>query len=550
MRTREEKEVSWRKNSEGTMSQAKVFSQSLKHQHVYKLAGSPLLWQIMNTLQIEETTDEHCPCGDRIVSHGQAALALLLTRLIRPKALYKVAGWLKRSGIAVLLEHEAKQFTDDALGGTLDAIGEQTEGLWIKLVGQALTHYPEVAERVIQYDITSCYFEGAYEESELIQYGYSRDNRPDAKQVNVGLSITGESGLPLLYELLAGNTADNQTPFGHLDKLNRLLDQVDYPHEIVMVSDRAMLNRKLIGGYLARGQQFLGPWTPSEVLEIVAAVPHEELMAHPLDYRPQSAKDTDPPSYYGIMRTVDFDPHGQQATTLRLLVLYSRGKARLDADKRANHLAKARAAFDDIQGKLNRRRYKRACYVEQRIRTELKKCPAARGLLTWTLSGEDGDLSLTLELDEAALAAAQHMDGRYALVTNSDLSANEMLVAFKHQSTAEHRFRIIKGPVPIRPIHLRKENRIRAMVFLTMLALLVYSILEWLVRSQTPGRRRPWTGRAVLEIFEEFAVVAHVFADGSRLWLPPPLSDTQQTLWDVLGLPHPVTFLAQLEVGT
>ena len=134
-------------------------------------------------------------------------------------------------------------------------------------------------------------------------------------------------------------------------------------------------------------------------------------------------------------------------------------------------------------------------------------------------------------------------------MTNSDLSADEMLIAYKQQSTAEGRFGIIKGPVPIRPIHLRKEERIRSLVFLTMLALVVYTILEWLARRRTPGRKRPWTGRAILEVFEEFSVVLHIFQDGSRLWLPPPLSDQQKIFWDALDLPDPVDFLAQLEAS-
>ncbi len=62
------------------------------------------------------------------------------------------------------------------------------------------------------------------------------------------------------------------------------------------------------------------------------------------------------------------------------------------------------------------------------------------------------------------------------------------------------------------------------MVFLTMLALVIYTILEYLVRRKTPGRKRPWTGRAILEVFEEFSVVLQSFEDGSQLWLPPPFS--------------------------
>jgi transposase len=226
------------------------------------------------------------------VAHGQSALALLLTRLLKPKALSKVEDWYAASGLDILLEHDAEKFNDDCLGKMLDAVSEQSDAIWVSVIGQALQQYPALAERVIQYDITSCYFEGAYEDLELAQRGYSRDHRSDAKQINIGLSVTGQSGLPLVYELLAGNTADNQTPFAHLAKLKALLQQVSYPLKIVTVGDRAMLNRKLIAGYLEQGYQFLGPWTPPAVEKLMAGVNQDEILANPLSFQPVRPKNS------------------------------------------------------------------------------------------------------------------------------------------------------------------------------------------------------------------------------------------------------------------
>ncbi len=65
------------------------------------------------------------------------------------------------------------------------------------------------------------------------------------------------------------------------------------------------------------------------------------------------------------------------------------------------------------------------------------------------------------------------------------------------------------------------------------------------MRRKTPGRKRPWTGRAILEVFEEFMVATQSFRDGSYLWLPPPFSDNQQVVWDALGLPAIDLFLSR-----
>ncbi len=530
------------------MSQANAFQEAVKQQHFHQIAGSPLLLEIMSRLGIEQNIDAHAPSGAKQqVSHGQAGLALLLTRLLQPKALYKVSQWLSSTGVDIVLDHEAEAFTDDCLGRMLDAISEQDEAIWLDVLGAVVRAYPEMVEKVIQYDITSVYFEGRYAESELAEYGYSRDHRSDAKQVNVGISTTGTSKLPMLYELLAGNTADNQTPMAHLGKLQVLLKQIDVPvDDMVLVGDRAMFNRPLIEAYLRENHQFLGPWTPAEIRDLMDEVSHEDLMAHALDYRPASVSDDEPPPYYGVIRSYEFRGEGVDnplREPLRLLVLYSRNKARLDADKRHDHLTKVQTQLEHIQSKLNQRRYKNACYVSERIHKCLNKYPAARALIHWELTGVDGALSLTIRTNEAARQAAQARDGRYALVTNSDLSANEMLMAFKQQASVEHRFRILKDDLHIRPIHLQQDQRIQALILLTMIALVIYSILEWQIRQQTPGRTRPWTGRAILEVFENLMVGLTRFADGSVLWHPPPFTHDQHTLWDAIGLPPLIQWL-------
>ncbi|MCP4541480.1 MAG: IS1634 family transposase [Chloroflexi bacterium] len=526
-------------------NEAEKLMAAVQNQRIYKVGASPLVWGIMETLGIEELTDEQCLRGDQTISHGRTTVGLVLNRLIKPKAMYKVGEWLGKTGLADWLGRPAEEFNDDRLGRTLDALSDQTEDLWMKIVGRALKSYPKLAGEFIHYDLTSCYFEGKYAESELATYGYSRDHRSDTKQVNLGVSVIGESKLPLMYELLAGNTTDCKTPLQHVTKLKRLFSQVKYPHRVVFVGDRAMFNQELIEGYLKADVLFLGPWTPPDVRTLMQAATNAELMEHPLSFQPQSARANDPPTYYGVLRTFDFATD-DQSVPLQVLIVYSRGKAKLDRQLRDNHLDQTLTRLADIQTKLNRRRYKREAYVRQQLAHTVKKFRAAQGLIHWTLTGTEGDLTLTFARDEAAIAAAAQVDGRYALVTNAPLSADKMLIQFKAQCCSEHRFSILKGPVPLRPIHLRTDRRITALVFLTMLALLVYAILEWLIRQSTAQRKRPWTGRAILETFEDFALTVLLFPDGSVAWLPPPFSETQQTLWDALHLPDVSTFFAQI----
>jgi hypothetical protein len=81
---------------------------------------------------------------------------------------------------------------DTRIGRTLDDLHPHLAPIWQDIVVQAIMEY-EIDLRSLHYDITSIYFEGEYTESKKISYGYSRDHRPDAKQVNPGVNVTSET---------------------------------------------------------------------------------------------------------------------------------------------------------------------------------------------------------------------------------------------------------------------------------------------------------------------------------------------------------------------
>lgn len=193
---------------------------------------------------------------------------------------------------------------------------------------------------------------------------------------------------------------------------------------------------------------------------------------------------------------------------------------------------------------LNTRRYKRRDYTWSQIEKARRGNPA-KALVDIELTGEDGNLKLTFQRNEKKLAQASARDGRYLLGTNDfDLSAEEMLTRFKKQEVIERRFKLVKGPLRIRPMFLHKEERIEGLVFVALLALLVYSILELLCRRE--GQRI--TARQVLEKFELLGAVYLQFGDGSVLKLPSALDSFQRQLIELLKFPEPAAYLRPLEV--
>ena len=108
----------------------------------------------------------------------------------------------------------------------------------------------------------------------------------------------------------------------------------------------------------------------------------------------------------------------------------------------------------------------------------------------------------------------------------------------------ERRIKVIKGPVRIRPLFLHKQERVESLIFVAMLALLVYTILEMLCRRAGHFI----TARQVLEKFERLAAVYLQFGDGSVLKLPSALNSFQGQLIELLRFPDPAAYLRPTEV--
>lgn len=215
--------------------------------------------------------------------------------------------------------------------------------------------------------------------------------------------------------------------------------------------------------------------------------------------------------------------------------MYSVSKAHLDAEKRQALLDKLQQRLAEIQAQLNQRKYKQRAYTLEQIHLA-QRGNAAHDLVDIDLQGEDGTLTLSYQVNAAKLAQATQRDGRYPILTNCwDVSATEALSHLKEQDHIEKRFWVLKGPLRVHPLWLHKDERLVSLVLVLMIALLVYCLLEYLVRQA----HRHLTGRALLGVFAAYTIVLLRFADGSQLWTFPELTAVQADLLSALDLPLP-----------
>jgi hypothetical protein len=519
--------------------QAATIEAALDRELVRRLGAVPVLLPIVEQLDLRDRVNRRVhPAGDQPgdLDLGRVTQVLVLNRLLAPQPLVHVEAWLAETALPDLLGVSAEQCNDDRLARALDALSPHLDALWQDLIVGAIRAFDVDLAR-LGYDITSVAFCGEYERAELVTYGYSRDHRPDRQQVELATTTAIVGGMPLDYRVLAGNVADRTTPVANLRRLQGLLAQLpprepaDGPVRPLVISDRAMLTLEALVAYEESDLRYLGPLDPSlgggAVRALLAGVPAAELAAAPLAYRPQrAADDPDWAPYCGVLRELVL-PHptpDRPPLRVRALVVWSPAKARLDAQLRTTHLTRLEGALRDLAGKLGRRPYTTPTAVEKRVAALLRRHPA-RGFLTVRVGQGDAGPTLAWERDEAQLAAAADLDGRYVLGTNAaELDANALLAESKRRDVPEKGYATLKGPLAIRPVYLHKEERILALIFCTMVALLVYALLELLVRRAG----FPVTGQALLAQFAPVTVVVLVCTDGTTLrrltGLAPPLA--------------------------
>jgi len=170
-----------------SFSQAAQFEQHVNNQLSKSLGAIPVLFPILRRLRVDQIVNCHSS-GEEEVSHGTTVSILTLNRLMAPKPLYKVKEWMAETVLEDALGISAEQMHDTRIGRTLDDVHPDLDAIWQDIAVQAVLEY-DIDLRFIHYDITSVYFEGEYTKSEKIDYGYSRDHRPDAKQINLGVNV-------------------------------------------------------------------------------------------------------------------------------------------------------------------------------------------------------------------------------------------------------------------------------------------------------------------------------------------------------------------------
>ena len=510
----------------GALTLAQVVDWLTRSQIRRHLGALPVLYALLETLQVEDIINRHCPTRAQ-VAHGTGALVLILNRLTMPLPLYQIADWLGRTVLVYFLGIPAAKFNDDRLGRTLDAIQPHCREIWQDVVQRAMVQ-AEVDLNLIFYDLTAYILHGDYTDSQYATFGFAHNTPMNKRKFKNGLNVAADGNIPTEYAPWSGKTADLATVQQNMEQLRRFLARRGWPiEEVMVVGDRANLNDELALAYEDRKIRYLaGLKTQKKVhRELLLAVPEEQFYAHPL------TDDRGPKGYWGIACLVPFE-HDDRQVTHRGLVVLSGPMRTAHRRARAARLRELREALREVEAKIGQPRCRTVTAVQKRAETQLRQSSVGKFMQAQAYEDENGQVRLRWWVNRYPLWQAMQRDGRYLLVTNDwNLSPRKMLALYRQKDGVEKRIEVSKHDLKVSPVYLHKDERIEAMLLINMLALLAYSLLE----RQARQNGLQMTTRRIIAKLQTLDVVETVCWDGSHLIRLVPIDEEQGAILQILA---------------
>jgi len=545
------------------------------------LAGLPIVNAFYDRLGIDRLLETHVPGDPRLRVTPAAALGVVIRNLVvRHAPVYALGEWASRYDPRVvgLAADEMELLNDDRVGRMLARLFDTDRAsLLTRLVLDAVETFDIDLSR-LHNDSTSLKLSGAYEQAAgqerggkptpAARYGFSKDHRPDLEQLVWILTVTADGAVPIAFRVADGNTADVTT---HIDTWNTLVELTGQ-NTFLYVADAKLATFDNVAHIHTRGGRFLSVLPASRKED---GIFRDWVVTHTPDWHEiarRPTRDTDHPE--DVVSA--YEDHLPSADGHRIIWIHSTAKARRDAHRRHQAIARAIAAIDALNVRLSspRCRIKTAVAAEAEAREAIAELNATRWVtihveqdtvesFRQAKRGRPGPntayikvLTTTLRIrftvDETRVAADAASDGMWPLITNDrQMSAAELFDAYRWQPNLEKRHAQLKGTQLVAPMWLRDPARIEGLLTCHFIAMLISSLIERTIRRamtqaglselslypEDRGCTAPTTAR-ILEIFTGVARHQLAAPDGTVLrTFQPELTDLQQQVLDLLDIP-------------
>jgi hypothetical protein len=406
------------------------------------------------------------PAGHEEIGWGVVSCVLTLGRFCaQPSELSLAERWYEDTALEDLLGVPVEKINEARLYRGLDVLREHKEAL----CGHLLDRYRDwfgVGFEFLLYDVTSTYFEGLALRNAKAARGYSRDHRPDCKQVCIGLVVTPQ-GLPIAYEVFAGNRNDVTT----LQEMVRLMEDKYGQARRVWVLDRDIVSEENLEWLRQRGAMYLVGTPRSQLKKHQGALLDQ---THWKEVRP------------GVeVKCVESDQGNERFILCRSVDRGAKERAMLE-----RQLHRLRTELGQLDKALGEHPTAELEAVGRKVGRWLGKYPAAAAVLAVETKKNPQGRVCGLELKERTerMQWAQLAHGAYLLRTNHPSDDPEAFWRWYIQlSQAEAAFRTGKSDLHLRPLFHQKTQRVEAHILVSFLSLALWRTLEQWMRAKGLG---------------------------------------------------------------
>jgi len=489
------------------------------------LGSLPVIAEFCRRLDIRGIVDRACPVREvAIATHGQIIEALVANRLTSPRPLLHVEDWARDWAVAEVFGVEASTLNDDRIGRALDAVAPALAGIVGEVGLNAIASFGIDTSR-IHWDMTSISLFGDYDTVEADfaapAHGHPKDRRFDLKQIQTGMGVAGDGGIPVFHRAFDGGAGEIAQVVGAMESLRAMCG----PRRFLLVGDTKLISAGNVAAMSGAGVSFIAPASKAYVdADALRAAGDMDLVE--VDYVAQrdAAKSAAQRGRYRVgedsWTMPEVKRHKGEGVRLRRVFVWSSADAAAAVIARAKKLERAREDLDGLTRGLGGRFYPSPDKVTARLAVIAAKRRVGDYLVTTVGTDTSGKPTLAWHFDQAALDHEAATDGWYCLLTNLDpteADAAEVLVRYKGQEVVERRFGAFKGPLAVAPMFLQSNRRIEALLSVICLALLIFCLVERQVRrviapeltmtgfSGRP-RARP-TGRLIFEALAPLRLV-------------------------------------------
>jgi len=479
--------------------------------------GAPwLALELIKRLGLHEFLERTLAVRQEHVPWSLTALILVIARFCEPSSELHIAEhFYRQSALCDLLGVPVDKVDDNRLYRGLDELLPHKPALEVFLK-QRFGELFAIEYDLLLYDVTSTYFEGQAKANPLAKHGYSRDHRPDCKQVCIGLVVT-RCGLPLGYEVFAGNRHDSTT----LEEIVETMEARYGQAQRIWALDRGMVSEDNLD-FLKAGQR-----------QYIVGTPKSQLKRFEQQLAGQD--------WHAIREGLEVKlcpcPDGGSET---YILCRSRDRREKEQAMHARFEKRLEEGLTKIAAGCLKRRQDVAT-ISRRVGRLLGQNTRAAGLFDiQVLAAENGAATIEWKKVETWRAWARLSEGSYVLRTNvSGWSDEDLWRAYIQLTDAETAFRIQKSDLSLRPVWHQKEDRVLAHILVCFLAYVLWKMLGQLCQKAGLGNEP----RRVLDELSELRVVDVVLPtkDGREIrtrCVTQP-NDHQRILLERLGLELP-----------